>query len=163
MNKQVIMNAEIRFYFDFPYALADLLEQNKINLDIGDFAFRINGKSIPFGFDADGYNVSEDNIVSYETGKGPFFNNCNISDDIFDEDYAKLSMTREDINAPFLASADGIEEFYLYIEGEHGKEVPFVPELLSICFSDENGTQYPVRQEVLTNYNDAIRRECKNR
>ena len=132
----------------------------------GGFAFEIEGKSVPFDWDAG--STSEDNgIFHYESGYGPFFNDFEISED-FDEDLAELELKREEISAEFLASVTNIDEFYvsLQLKGEdddtgvgdnEDPDAEFCLELLNVGIEDrETGNVYEVDKKVIEKFNQNI-------
>ena len=77
----------------------------------GGFTFEVNGKAIPFDWDASA--TSEENgVFTYESGYGSFFNDFDIPN-YWDEEYKELGLTREDITAKLLASTNNIQEFFI--------------------------------------------------
>ena len=132
----------------------------------GGFTFEIDGKAVPFDWDA-GSTSEKDGIFHYESGYGPFFNDFEISD-CYDEEYKELGLKREAISAKFLASVTNINDFYinLVLKGEDGDcdagdnsdpDAEFFVEILSICFEDrETGDAFYVRKKVIRNYNGFI-------
>jgi len=133
-------------------------------LSIGGFGFDINGDSIPFDWDA--FSGTENNkIFHFETGKGYLWNDYEIPD-YWDDEYADIGLTREDITAEFLASVTHINEFFVDFEDESGHECQcgdFIdnknePELkvklLDMSFYDlEAERYYDVDKAVLEAYN----------
>lgn len=133
-------------------------------MTIGAYAFVVDGKSIPFDWDACSGNF-EDGVFRFETGTGPFFNDYELSD-CYDDDYKSLGLDRSKISAEYLASTTFIEEFHVNFDGQDGLEVSFgwhednagspdlKLELISIGLEDlESGNEYFVKPEVLKNYN----------
>ena len=83
--------------------------------DVGGYSFIINGKEIPFDFEAYGYDIESDNekvYLTYQSGTGFAFNEYDV-DSCFDDEYTKLGLTRDDITAKFLSSTNKISEFYI--------------------------------------------------
>ena len=160
--KQVLMNME--FEVEFQSGELERLELDKgdINFDIGGYAFVIDGKTVPFDFAATCYcknlNNYDDVInIEYESGKSLFFNEYDV-DDVYEDEYRELGLSMKDITAPFLASAKGIEEIYIWphaVGYEDG--VPCDPKIriLSIQFADEKGESFPVDKAVIDIFNES--------
>lgn len=134
------------------------------SVSIGAFSFVINGKTIPFDWDA--ATGHEDSRKFYfETGTG-WFNDYELSD-CYDEDYAELGITRADITAKYLASVSKIEDFFVFFETHAGNEgnagwfadnltddAQYKLSLLEVKFQDvDTGETYSVSQEVLDTFN----------
>ena len=133
-------------------------------LSIGGFSFDIDEYSIPFDWDA--FSGSEyDDMFCFETGTGWFWNDYELTD-CYDEDYAEMGLTKEDITAELLSSVHHIEEFFVYFEDTDGKEQGFgayydnvdEPEykvkIIDMVFVDmDTQNEYPVAQEVIDKYN----------
>lgn len=132
---------------------------------IGGFGFEINGNSIPFDWDAF-YGVEHNKVFQFQTGKGMFFDDYEISD-CYDESFEELGITRENITAEFLASVEHINEFYVdwcdendnecqggdyEINGDNNEEYRI--KILEMIFVDiETEKEYKVKQEVLDAFN----------
>lgn len=136
------------------------------SLSIGGYYFIINGKAVPFDWDAF-EGDEENNIFSFETGYGFMFNDFELSD-CYDEDYEALGISRENITARFLASAERIDEFHINFINENGDEVDlgnnndedYRIKILEIVFVDiETEKEYKVEQKVLDDYNKGILKE----
>lgn len=129
-------------------------------LSIGGFRFVINGQSVPFDWD-DCEGSEENGVFSFETGRG-WDKNFELSD-CYDRDYEALGLTRDMVDAKFLASADKIEEMHMNFLDEDGNECDFgsndaeedfVIQVLSIEFYDiQDGVSYPVAQSVIDTFN----------
>lgn len=146
---------------------APLTSDDVFNLSIGGYSFEINDDLIPFDWDA--YSCNEENgIFSFETGRGPFFNDYEIPD-YFDEEYEEIGITREEITAEFLASTESIEDFFVNFddrnEKEHGigwcvdnvNSSQYKINIIEILFTDiETGNEYQVSNEVINNYNCGV-------
>lgn len=135
-------------------------------LSLGSFSFIIDGKTIPFDFDATSYNES-DGVFTWESGKGMFFNEYELCRD-FDAQYTELGIDRTYLTAKKLASVSAIEDFYVNFEAVDGKEyeggfysnnvaenVDMKVELINIVFCDKNNN-YTVAPEVLENFNKGM-------
>ena len=134
------------------------------NLAIGGFSFEIGDDLIPFDWDASsGYE--ENSVFHFETGRGPFFNDYEISD-YFDEDYKEIGIKRENISAEFLASVRNIEDFFVNFDNKEGKEQgigwcatnnnksQYKINILKMSFLDlDTQKVYPVSKQVLNRYN----------
>lgn len=138
------------------------LSKKEVNgLSIGGYYFVIQGKEIPFDWDAF-CGDEEDNIFNFTTGYGFAWNDFNLSD-CYDEDYAALGITRENINAEYLASVDEITEFHInFIDedddecdlGSNGSIDQYKIKLLKIVFTNvDTGDSFEVRQDILDKFN----------
>ena len=151
--KEVIMEAEI------------LIKEplNTKDFSVGGYGFIINGNLIPFDFNAQEYNIdvrSDSSIIYYTSGEGPFFNEYDIDNETFEEEYNKFGLTSKDITAEFLSKVQEIEEFFIQAyDEETGNEIETRHQIVSIVFIDENGTIYPVSKEVIDKYNKTIIKE----
>ena len=135
------------------------------SVSIGGFSFEINGDTIPFDWDAF-YGTECGNVFQFQTGKGFLWNDYEIPD-YWDEEYAELGITREDITAEFLASVEHINEFFVDFEDVNGNECQcgeceqngddneeYRIKILEMVFIDmETEEEYKVNQEVLDNFN----------
>lgn len=132
-------------------------------LDLGGYYFLINGKEIPFDFEAYAYGIEDDKrgrnegrdpnriYMSYESGKGLAFSEYEV-DSCYDHEYEKLGLTKEDITAEFLASTEKIIELYLDSENET-KDL----RIESMSFEDVSTEEiYEVPKEVLQNYEHGV-------
>ncbi len=140
------------------------------NLSIGGYSFEINDDLIPFDWDA--FSCNEENgVFSFETGRGPFFNDYEIPD-YFDEEYKEIGITKEEITAEFLASAESIEDFFVNFDDHNGKEhgigwcvdnvnsSQYKINIIEILFVDiETQNEYPLPKEVLSKYNKGVYNE----
>lgn len=138
------------------------------SVSIGGFSFDVDGKSIPFDWDA--FNGTEhDNVFGFETGRGFAFNDFKLAD-YYDEDYADMGIKREDLTAEYLASTNHIEEFFVDFEdGDKGvrigyyndnadKDAQYRLELIEISFKDmDTGKIYDVKPDVLKAFNKGER------
>jgi hypothetical protein len=141
--------------------LVPLSKKEVSSLSIGGYYFVINGKEIPFDWDAF-CGDEEDNIFEFETGYGFLFNDFELSD-CYDEDYEVLGIARENITAAYLSSVDEITEFHINFIDEDGDECDlgsnasierYKIKLLEITFTNvDTGDGYDVRQEVLDRFN----------
>ena len=131
------------------------------HMSIGGFSFEIGDDLIPFDWDAFSIN-EEDNMFHFETGRGLFFNDYEISD-CYDEEYEDIGIKREEITAEFLASTHHIEEFFIYFddneEETHGlggntDSEQYKINILDMLFLDM-GTkrEHPVSKEVIKQFN----------
>lgn len=79
-------------------------------LTVGGFCFRVqvNGKMLDVNFDFPAYaaNVLSDNTLMFEAGAATFFSNHNDHlDECYDEEYAKMGISRADLTGEVLSSA----------------------------------------------------------
>lgn len=141
-----------------------MLTKEKTNgLSIGGYYFVINGKEIPFDWDAFSGD-EEDGIFEFETGYG-WFKDFELSD-CYDSDYEELGISRADITAKFLASVEQIKEVHMNFVDDNGNECDFgwneadedfKIKLLMVTFSDiDNDKEYIVSQEVLGKFNEGV-------
>lgn len=141
-----------------------LTSYDVLNMSIGGYSFEISEDLIPFDWDA--FSASEENgVFSFETGRGPFFNDYKIPD-YWDEEYKEIGITREEITAEFLASVNHIEDFFVNFDDRDGKEhgvgwfadnvnsSPYKINIKEMTFVDVNtGKEYLVVKEVIEKYN----------
>lgn len=129
-------------------------------LSVGGFIFVINGQSVPFDWD-DCEGSEENGVFSFKTGQG-WCKNFELSD-CYDKDYEALGLTRDIIDAKFLASVDKIKEMHMNFLDEDGNECDFgsndaeedfVIQILSIEFYDIQGdVSYSVAQPIIDTFN----------
>ena len=140
-----------------------LTKENTDGLSIGGYYFIIDGKEIPFDWDAFS-GSEEDGVFEFETGYG-WFNDYDLSE-CYDEDYDQLGISRADITAELLASVEQIKEVHMNFLDENGEECDFgwnedaedfKIALLEISFAEvESDKEYKVRQEVLDKFNEGV-------
>ncbi len=141
-----------------------MLTKEKTNgLSIGGYYFVINGKEIPFDWDAFSGD-EEDGVFEFETGYG-WFKDFELSD-CYDSDYEQLGISRADITAEFLASVEQIKEVHMNFIDDNGDECDFgwneadedfKIKLLMVTFSDiDNDKEYIVKQKVLDKFNEGV-------
>lgn len=132
-------------------------------LSVGGFWFVIDGKSVPFDFEASATAIDEeDGVITYQSGFGPFFN-AHYLDGVFDDEYEDLGITRASLTAKKLASVTRIEEFYMTAWDDKEKECGIGDnsdsgsdlhiELLDMQFTDEIADVFEVGREVLDAFN----------
>ena len=157
---KISMYAKFQILKNINGSLTPLTKEDADSVSIGGYYFIINGKEIPFDWDAFSGN-EENGIFEFDTGYGFIFNDFELSD-CYDEDYEKLGMTREDITAEFLASVEEIGEFHINFIDVDGNEIDlgynddeqYKIKLVEIIFTDmETEKGYKVKQEVLDEYN----------
>ena len=144
--------------------LVPLSKKEVSSLSIGGYYFVIQGKEVPFDWDAF-CGDEEDNVFEFETGYGFVWNDFEVSD-CYDEDYERLGILRENITAAYLASVDDITEFHINFINENDEECDFGTnkdierykvKLLEISFTNvETGDGFDVRQEVLDRFNKGV-------
>lgn len=144
-----------------------LTSDDVLNMSIGGYSFEINEDLIPFDWDA--FSASEDNgVFSFETGRGPFFNDYEIPD-YWDEEYKEIGITREEITAEFLASVSHIEDFFVNFDDRDGKDhgigwcadnvnsSQYKINILDLFFVDmETYNEHHVSNEVINKYNHGV-------
>lgn len=139
-----------------------LLDKKEIDsLSIGGYYFIINGKEIPFDWDAFSGD-EEDGVFEFETGYGFLFNDFELSD-CYDEDYLNLGIERKDITASYLASVEDITEFHVNFINKNNEECDlgsnqdierYKIKLLEVTFTDIMADKdFFVNQSVLDNFN----------
>ena len=140
-----------------------LTKENTDGLSIGGYYFIINGKEIPFDWDA--FSGDEENgVFEFETGYG-LYNDFELSD-CYDSDYEQLGISRDDLTAEFLASPEQIKEVHMNFIDDNGDECDFgwneededfKIKLLEVSFSDlDNLEKYTVNQEILDKFNEGV-------
>lgn len=141
------------------------------NIATGGYSFVVGGETVPFDWDA--FSVDEheqdDCLFRVETGLGFLFNDFELPD-YWDDEYAEMGLSRQDITAEFLASASSIDDFFVYfddescslfeecyagdIEDNADPNVKYHVELLNVKFVEiETGKEYTVRSDVLEAFN----------
>lgn len=143
--------------------LTKLTKEDTDGLSIGGYCFAINGKEIPFDWDAFSGN-EEYGFFEFNTGYG-WFNDFELSD-CYDSDYEQLSISRADITAELLASVEQIKEVHMNFVDKNGEECDFgwneadedfKIKLLEVTFSDlDSLEEYTVNQEVLDKFNEGV-------
>lgn len=139
-------------------------------MSVGGFCFIINGKKIPFDWDAGATTQLQPGVYEYESGYGPFFNDHEISADL-EGDLNAIGLSRSDLNAKFLASASEIDEFHIslddnlsyddisigLLEDNADTNAAFHIKLLSVSFTDDgqqDGDEpFWVEQDAIDRYN----------
>jgi hypothetical protein len=134
------------------------------SVSIGGFSFEIGEYTIPFDWDAF-YGSEENCVFMFETGRGLFWNDYEISE-CYDETYEDIGIKREEITAEFLASVSHIDEFYVDFEDvdgkEHGvgwyadntKDTQYKINIIGMSFLDlMTQNEYSVTQNVIDKYN----------
>ena len=140
-----------------------LTKENTDGLSIGGYYFIIDGKEIPFDWDAFS-GSEEDGVFEFETGYG-WFNDYDLSE-CYNEDYDQLGISKSDITAEFLASVEQIKEVHMNFLDENGEECDFgwnedaedfKIKLLEIIFIDmDNEKEYKINQDVLDKFNEGV-------
>lgn len=133
-------------------------------VSIGGYSFEIEDYMIPFDWDAF-YGSEENNTFHFETGRGIFFNDYEISD-CYDEIYEEIGITKEEITAEFLASTTHIEEFFVYFDDSDGMDhglgwyidnvddSQYKINIIEMSFLDMDANiEHLVAREVLNRYN----------
>lgn len=138
-----------------------IIPHEETAISVGGFEFVVNGKVIPFDFDASGCTPTN-GIYEYESGYGPFYNDFEISECFHDEIRA-LGLNPDDISAEYLSKVSEIRDFYINFEDkemrerDNGEDDLWV-ELLDLCFIDRDTSEtYPVDKSVLNAYNRSAR------
>lgn len=135
----------------------------------GGYEFLINGKSVPFDWDAYSGSFDEDGVFAFETGYGPFFNSFELPD-YYDEDLVKEGLTRMDLTAEFLSKCDEIREFYINFECNDGTDEADVYPIIkniSLLNMDSNSvaagacSEFFVKDDVIKAYNDSVLSEIE--
>lgn len=142
--------------------------QEARSVSVGGFSFDVEGRSIPFDWDAF-IGVEHDKVFEFATGRGWAFNDFELAD-YYDENYADMGIKREDLSAEYLAAAHHIEEFFVNFEDgdqevgigffadNNEKDACYKLELVEISFEDvETGKYYEVKPEVLQAFNKGER------
>lgn len=137
-------------------------------LSVGGFEFEIDGKAIPFDWDAQATS-EKDNVFEYNSGYGPFFNDHEISV-VYENQLDEYGVTRKDLTASFLAGASMIREFHVYIDDHEREDISFGAieenaknhllyhvELIDISFEDDTSEDdaepHMVAEAVIAAYN----------
>lgn len=153
------MIMEYQISFDF-----NNFKKDDYYFDLGGYEFIVNNKEIPFDFEACGYNVKTDGkrvYLNYESGEGLAFDEYDV-DSCFDGVYESLGLTRADITAEFLASADKISEFFIDMlkNGNSDSENLKNFTIDYIKFTDYNTEkEFKVDDKVLKDFNRNLEKE----
>ena len=134
------------------------------SVSIGGFSFEIGEYTIPFDWDAF-YGTEINNVFKFQTGKGLFWNDYEISE-CYDESYEDIGIAREEITAEFLASTTHIDEFFVDFDdsNDNGQSIGWFADntddsqykinIKEMAFMDVNtGKEYLVVKEVIEKYN----------
>lgn len=120
----------------------------------------INGNNICVPFDWPSYsaNGNDDGTMTVMHGCKTLFSTGDDSelDDCFEDDWARLGITREDLTAETLAKVSKIVEFYIDYY-PYSEDIGINPEdvkedelyLKELCFIDGNDNEYPVPKSIL--------------
>lgn len=126
-------------------------KESENGLGFGGYCFQIpiNGKEIDVPFDFPGFvaNIQDDGTLLLEAGEDtPFSSGDNSQlEDCWDDEYKELGISRENLTAKVLSSVTKIKEFAVDCDEKVALKI------LSIEFF-EDGTVYPVDQEVIKNF-----------
>ena len=157
---KISMYIKFRLFAKENGGLVQLTAEQTNSLSIGGYCFTIDSKDICFDWDAFS-GGEEDGIYEFETGYG-WFNDFELSD-CYDSHYKELGISKDDITAQFLSSAEKINEIHMNFVDENDDECDFgwnedeedfKIELLEIVLTDlATEQEYKVRQEVLDKFN----------
>lgn len=157
---KISMYIKFRLFAKDNGGLTQLTKEETNGLSIGGYCFVIDGKEISFDWDAFS-GGEEDGIYEFETGYG-WFNDFELSD-CYDYHYKELGISKDDITAQFLSSAEQINEIHMnFVDanddecdfGWNENEEDFKIELLEIILTDlATEQEYKVRQEVIDKFN----------
>ena len=136
------------------------LSQEDISaLSVGGYGFETKYGSLPFDWNA--WSTDEkDKIFHLETGYG-FWNDFEIPN-YWEDDYAEMGITREDITAELLASTTEINEFFVdfdidnktYNCGGWDASSGYSLKLIGIDFYDLDSKEtFSVEQKVIDKFN----------
>ena len=161
---KIMMDATFQILENKNGQLVPLSKKEVTSLSIGGYYFVIQGKEVPFDWDAF-CGDEEDNVFDFTTGYGFAWNDFELSD-CYDEDYERLGIAREDITAAYLASVDDITEFHINFINENDDECDlgtnndierYKIKLLEISFTNaETEDGFDVRQEVIDRFNKGV-------
>lgn len=116
-----------------------------------DFEIEKDGKrlNVPFDFLGCVANIKADETIVLEEGAKTFLSGGNDQlDDCFDEQYAKMGISREDLTADVLAATTKINEFTIDCD-----DCDVNLNIDSITFIDDNGNEYSVEKQVIEKFN----------
>lgn len=134
-----------------------------IRLSVDAFDFCIDGKDVPFDFEAYGFKFGPEQeygtVLQYATGRGLIYDEYELAD-YYEEEWTELGLTRQDITAEFLSKVTYINEIqyecYTSEEMEKAQE-SLTMKVIQMSFEDkETGTVYLVDQNVIQKYNDGL-------
>jgi hypothetical protein len=161
INMKISMYLKFQLFSKENGNLIQLTKEQTNSLSIGGYCFVIGGKAIPFDWDAFS-GGEEGGVYEFDTGYG-WFNDFELSD-CYDRGFERLGISRDDITAEFLASAEQINEIHMNFVDENDDECDFgcndsdedfKIKLLEIILTDiDNDKEYKVSQEVLDKFNE---------
>ncbi len=154
MNKNLKMNAEIRFEFTQP-----LSEQTALSFDIGTIEFTINHKCVPIEFDHIDHTADLDGntaSVTLTAGYGAY-DYKNSSRGESEKANREPKPTADDITSKHISSATQINIFDLWpmLDDEEVDADDFKMTILSISFSDSFGS-HAIGCGPITAFNEAF-------
>lgn len=130
---------------------------------IGVFEFRYGDDIIPFDFDTFSSNYTKlDDSIEIEWSNDKSF----LSDYYISEDYryeiAEAGYDIDELTAEFLSSVDEITDIFTDIVVKVNDKfinIEDTPVFTEISFSDDTGTVYKVKEDVINNFNKKSK-EC---
>lgn len=163
--REVLMDAKFRILRKMEDGNYEGVEEEYIYcLSPGGFTFMFDGKALTVDWnDSIVYMIGDGNkVYHYMSGEKEMRVLCPVEDQL---DFLGISIN--DVTGKFLASADEIEEFFIYFDDEclteqeagniydnSRADVPYKVELVSITFKDRGDpTEYHVADRVIDHFN----------
>lgn len=151
-EKQVIMEA----YFDVSTIAGDsiesLLKDERYYADVGGFEIEVDGKTVPFDFEATAMRVEKDGTCVFGNYEG-FLERIYDVDPCHEDIWEEQGLEKEDITAELLASADKLTEFYLGIYCYDDTSIPYSLKVKDMLFTNENDETFSIDPSVLDDFN----------
>lgn len=153
-EKRVIMESTFRAVLMNGEKLDSYYLNDKGYVDVGGFEVCVPEykESIPFDFEATAKSCNDDGTYSYGNWDG-FLERIYDVDPCHEEVWAENGLTKEDITAKLLASAERLEEFYFNVCDKNDRMIPCFLEVLSMEFWDEKDNYHAIDTNVLQNFN----------
>ena len=155
--KTIKMYASARIPFKEEY------DMKTLSPSIGVFEFRYGDDTIPFDFDTISSNYTKlDDSIEIEWNNDKSF----LSDYYISEDYryeiSEAGYDIDELTAEFLSNVDEITEIFTDIVVKVNDKfinIEDTPVFTEISFSDDTGTVYKVKEDVIDNFNKKSK-EC---
>lgn len=118
---KISMSAEFQILKNVGGVFVPMNDSEIEDVSVGGYEFVVGGLNVPFDWEAHEGGWERDGFLSFSTGRGWFFNNFEL-DSCYDEAYKEIGLSRDDITAEFLASAQYINDFFVSFVTKDGDE-----------------------------------------
>ena len=154
--KKVIVSFTFKVQTDSGESLSELFNTGKGYVDIGGFEIMKNGNAIPFDFESTSWWELQHPFYEFSNYYG-FVEKVHDVDPCHSEAWEAIGLTKADITAELLASADDISDFYFSLYDKDKNIIAHTFEIVSMAFGDENGDTYFIGEDVLQRYNESLK------